>query len=128
MPTIAYLRIAGLDAGHVEKQLRDFRAGERIQGCFSHSMNTQASSAGGPPAADSDTMVSLVAYSFWLATGAPTGDNSTPGRGYPRLKETSQGFDPDRGATVYAAKCALCHGNDGTGVTHRDGRTLFPPL
>ena len=51
-----------------------------------------------------------------------------PGRGYPRLKETDQGFDPERGAVVYAAKCALCHGADGAGVAYSDGRTLFPPL
>jgi mono/diheme cytochrome c family protein len=91
-------------------------------------MNAHASRAGGPPAADSDTIVSLVAYSFWLARGAPTGDATMPGRGYPRLADTADGFDPERGATVYAAKCALCHGADGAGVTDSEGRTLFPPL
>ncbi len=101
---------------------------ERIQGCFRYSMNAQASKAGGPPSADSDTIVSLVAYSYWLAKGAPTGDDTMPGRGYTRLKETEQGFEPERGASVYAAKCALCHGTDGAGVTLTDGRTLFPPL
>jgi len=101
---------------------------ERIQGCFTYSMNAQASVAGGPPSADSDTMVSLVAYSYWLAKGAPTGDDTMPGRGYGRLKETDQGFDPERGAAVYAARCALCHGGDGAGVAHTDGRTLFPAL
>lgn len=101
---------------------------ERIQGCFQYSMNAPASKAGGPPSADSDTILSLVAYSYWLATGAPTGDDTMPGRGYPRLKETKQGFEPARGASVYAAKCALCHGTDGAGVTLADGRTLFPPL
>jgi thiosulfate dehydrogenase len=101
---------------------------ERIQGCFTYSMNAQASAAGDPPSADSETMVSLVAYSYWLAKGAPTGDATMPGRGYPRLKETEQGVDPERGAVVYAAKCALCHGAKGGGVTQGDGRTLFPPL
>ena len=101
---------------------------ERIQGCFTYSMNAQASAAGGPPSADSETIVSLVAYSYWLAKGAPTGDETMPGRGYPRLKETEKGFDPERGAVVYAAKCALCHGENGAGVTQGDGPTLFPPL
>lgn len=101
---------------------------ERIQGCFTYSMNAQASAAGAPPAADSDAIVSLVAYSYWLAKGAPTGDETMPGRGYPRLKETAKGFDPVRGATVYKAKCALCHGEDGVGVVQPDGRTIFPPL
>ena len=101
---------------------------ERVQGCFEYSMNARASPAGAPPAADSDTIVSLVAYSYWLASGAPTGDVNMPGRGYPRLDETSRGFDPERGAVVYTDKCALCHGEDGAGVTLSDGRTLFPPL
>ena len=101
---------------------------ERIQGCFSYSMNAQASPAGGPPSADSATIVSLIAYSYWLAKGAPTGDEAMPGRGYPRLSETEQGFDPERGAVVYAAKCALCHGENGAGVVQGNGRTLFPPL
>jgi len=101
---------------------------ERIQGCFDYSMNADASAAGGPPAADSDTIVALVAYSYWLAKGAPTGDDRLPGRGYGRLNETELGFDPDRGAAVYAAKCAVCHGEDGAGVAHTDGHTLFPAL
>ncbi|MFY9975713.1 MAG: c-type cytochrome, partial [Chromatiaceae bacterium] len=101
---------------------------ERVQGCFEYSMNAQASAAGRPPAADSTAMVSLVAYSYWLAKGAPTGDDTMPGRGFPRLNETDQGFDPERGAAVYAAKCALCHGEGGAGVALPDGRTLFPSL
>lgn len=101
---------------------------ERVQGCFKYSMNAQASLAGGPPAADSDAVVSLSAYSFWLAKGAPTGDETLPGRGYPRVAETAQGFDPGRGKRVYAARCALCHGEDGRGVVSPQAGTLFPPL
>jgi len=101
---------------------------ERIQGCFKYSMNAQDSPAGGPPASDSDTIVSLAAYSFWLAKGAPTGDETMPGRGYPRLLETAQGFDAERGQGVYAARCALCHGEDGSGVVNAETGTLFPPL
>jgi thiosulfate dehydrogenase len=101
---------------------------QRVEGCFKYSMNAQASAAGGPPAADSDTIVALVAYSFWLAKGAATGDDAMPGRGYPPLTETRLGFDPKRGAAVYAARCALCHGEKGNGATNAEGRTLFPPL
>ena len=101
---------------------------ERVQGCFKYSMNAQASGAGGPPALDSDAIVSLVAYSFWLAKGATTGDDTMPGRGYPRVAETELGFDATRGESVYAAKCALCHGADGRGVVSAEGGTLFPAL
>lgn len=91
-------------------------------------MNDQASAAGGPPVADSDTIVSLAAYSFWLAKGAPTGDETMPGRGYPRLAETAQGFDAARGQSIYVAKCALCHDADGSRVVSPEAGTLFPPL
>ncbi|MDN5851069.1 MAG: cytochrome C, partial [Nitrococcus sp.] len=40
---------------------------DRIQGCFTFSMN------GTPPQADSEVMVALLTYSYWLAQGAPTG-------------------------------------------------------
>ena len=101
---------------------------ERVQGCFKYSMNAQASAAGAPPAADSDTIVSLVAYSYWLATGAPTGDHRMPGRGYPRLKEAAEKPDAGRGKALYAQQCAICHGGEGQGVLDSDGVTLFPPL
>jgi thiosulfate dehydrogenase len=90
-------------------------------------MNGAASKQGKPPAADSEVMADLVSYLYWLATGAPTGDDKIAGRGYPKLKETSAGFDPKRGAGVYAQNCAVCHGANGKGQYAR-GRTVFPPL
>ncbi len=101
---------------------------ERVQGCFTYSMNAPASATGVAPAADSDVMLALQAYSYWLATGAPTGDTQMPGRGFPRLAPPGQGFDPQRGAQVYAEKCALCHGEQGEGISDAGGNRLFPPL
>ncbi len=100
---------------------------ERIQGCFTYSMNAPASAVGHAPEPDSATLVALQSYIYWLATGAPTGDTRMPGRGYPALDPTPQGFDPDRGAGVYQAVCAVCHGNEGQGIWAR-GELLFPPL
>lgn len=94
---------------------------ERLQGCFRFSMNGKA------PPADGKIIKALTAYSYWLATDAPTGKNLA-GYGYPK-----QGFTPPlppsyaRGRKVYAANCALCHGPDGQG--QQAGRTyVFPPL
>ena len=104
---------------------------ERIQGCFKYSMNAQASAVGHPPAADSPTINALVSYLYWLATGAPTGDKAMAGRGYPRLAEPEQGFDPERGRIVYAEQCAICHGPDGEGgyaSTEAGQAMVFPPL
>ncbi|MDA3913059.1 c-type cytochrome [Oleiagrimonas sp.] len=95
--------------------------GERIQGCFKYSMN------GKPPPLDSEVMVALESYSFWLATGAPTG-TSLPGRGYPK-----KGFKPPqppdyaRGEKVFTSHCALCHGANGQGQRVA-GTVVFPAL
>jgi len=100
---------------------------ERIQGCFKYSMNAQGSKAGHPPSAESEVIVTLVSYFYWLATGAPTGDQRMAGRGYGKLQETAKGFDPERGKVVYAEKCSLCHGQDGQGQ-YVDGQIVFPAL
>ena len=93
---------------------------DRLAGCFRFSMNGKA------PAYDSKEMVALVAYSYWLAQGAPTGAELA-GRGYPALKKPPQAPDAKRGASVFAANCAICHGADGQGTKVAE-RYAFPPL
>ena len=92
----------------------------RIQGCFRYSMN------GTPPPPDSPEMVALTTYFHWLATGLPVG--ITPrGAGYPRLPAPPLPAGIPRGAVVYAANCAMCHGDDGQGRAARAAQ-VFPPL
>lgn len=95
--------------------------GERLQGCFQFSMNGKA------PPLDSDEIVALETYAWWMAKGAPTGVK-LPGAGYPKQNFKSP-LPPDytRGEKVYAANCALCHGADGQGQQVA-GRNVFPPL
>lgn len=93
---------------------------QRIQDCFRYSMN------GKPPAADSPEIYALTAYFKWLATGLPVG-LEPKGAGYPKLPAPPQSPDRQRGATVYAASCAMCHGDDGAGRSAR-GHQVFPPL
>lgn len=100
---------------------------ERLQGCFKYSMNAQGSKAKHPPAADSDTIMSLVSYAYWLSTDAPTGDSLIAGRGYMKVPETDRGFDPVRGKVVYEEHCAVCHGADGEGLSAQ-GEVVFPAL
>ncbi|RTM04390.1 MAG: c-type cytochrome, partial [Hyphomicrobiales bacterium] len=38
------------------------------------------------------------------------------------------GLDIPHGREVYAAKCALCHGENGAGQARSDGTLVFPPL
>ncbi|MBV6273708.1 c-type cytochrome [Alcaligenaceae bacterium CGII-47] len=93
---------------------------ERIQGCFQYSMN------GAKPPADSDTIVALESYMYWLAQGAPTGVK-LEGQGYKRLSEPTQKADYIRGQQVFQQECALCHGADGAGQSV-SGNMVFPAL
>lgn len=93
---------------------------ERLQGCFKFSMN------GTPPPADSETIVALESYMYWLAQGAPTGVK-LEGQGFPRLPEPAQKVDYVRGQNVFEQHCALCHGADGAGQSVQ-GKMVFPAL
>lgn len=92
----------------------------RIEGCFRYSQN------GTPPPADSEEMVALMSYMSWLATGLPIG--ITPkASGYPSLAAPAAEPDRARGATVYSANCAVCHGENGEGRVVA-GAQVMPPL
>jgi len=95
---------------------------ERIAGCFSYSMN------GIPPGARSDEMIALIAYHRWLATGAPMYERRIYGRGFRHLgTEIPEATSRERGASLYAERCAVCHGADGEGQTGSSA-WLSPPL
>lgn len=93
---------------------------ERIQGCFTYSMN------GMPPPSGSEVLTAMVTYHYWLAKGAPTGV-ALQGRGYPKLAKADKEPDIRRGKQVFDAQCAICHGEDGQGRT-AEGQVVFPPL
>jgi thiosulfate dehydrogenase len=93
---------------------------DRINDCFERSMNGQALPH------DAEPMVSLVAYMAWLSQGQTTGV-SVAGRGFPKLGSELLP-DPEHGSSVYGARCAVCHGADGQGVSYPNGDYLFPPL
>jgi thiosulfate dehydrogenase len=92
----------------------------RIQGCFRYSHN------GVVPPADGREITALVTYFHWLATGLPVGIKPDSA-GYARLSAAQQQPSPERGATIYASNCALCHGEDGQGRGN-GGPLPFPPL
>jgi len=100
---------------------------DRIHGCFTYSMNAQASPNGEAPPRGHDIYKDLESYFFWLAEGAPLAVDQ-PGRGYPVPPEPEDGFDVARGQTVFEANCAVCHGADGQGRQDLNGRWIFPAL
>ncbi|WP_232020207.1 c-type cytochrome [Sulfuriflexus mobilis] len=93
---------------------------ERIQGCFTYSMN------GTPPPSGSKELTALVTYHYWLATGAPVG-KALPGRGYPKLSKAAKEPSVGRGKKIFEANCVICHGDKGQG-TKTAGVYIFPPL
>jgi thiosulfate dehydrogenase len=93
---------------------------DRLRDCFRFSMN------GRMPEPDSKQLVGLISYLHWLASGAPVGAK-LPGQGYPPLPKPAEPPSRERGREVYAANCAICHGDDGQGRKVGE-RYAFPPL
>lgn len=100
---------------------------DRMNGCFTYSMNAQDSPSGEPPPSGSDIYRDLETYFHWLANGVPTGENM-PGGGYPDVPKPEEDYDLLRGQTVYMQNCMLCHGADGQGEKSAEGKVVFPPL
>lgn len=93
---------------------------ERINGCFRRSMS------GTPLAPQSADMQAMVAYFDWMKNNTQAQDK-VPGRGVGKVDPTIQP-NLHNGQQVYAKQCAVCHGNEGEGLTRTDGTWVFPPL
>ena len=89
---------------------------DRIAECFLYSMN------GRPPAYNSKAMIAVVAYIAWLSRGTPGGRPQAADQRY-GVPLPSEPPNPQRGAALYAQKCAACHGSNGGGQSN-----VFPPL
>ncbi len=81
---------------------------DRLDQCFERSLNGKAL----PPR--SREKEALVAYIGWLSKDAPV-EAVKQWRGFPRI-EPSRSPDSQNGRTLFATKCANCHGPDGHGT------------
>ena len=93
---------------------------ERINGCFLRSMN------GKPLSKDSADMEAMVAYFDWMRKETKPEDK-VAGRGVGKMDPAIKP-NAENGKQVYATQCAMCHGSDGEGLKHADGRVIYPPL
>lgn len=80
---------------------------DRINDCIKRSLN------GTPLVPESRNMRDIVAYMAFLSSGYPVGAE-VDGQGLPPLKPLAA--DVGRGRTVFAARCARCHGARGEGI------------
>ena len=95
---------------------------DRINDCFQRSMN------GKPLPMDSEEMLGILSYMWWLSKDVPTGID-VEGRGFKRIKLPGTAeIDPVRGKLLFAEKCAACHGTEGQGMNGPNGEYLFPAL
>ena len=104
----SYVGISVLYPEYRARAGRTMSLADRINECFERSMNGKAL----PPG--SSKLAALVAYIDWLSQNVPRG-STVPWRGIPRIT-SSHAPDPVNGQTVFAKKCAFCHGSDGQGT------------
>lgn len=86
---------------------------DRINDCFVRSLN------GRPLDNDGDDMKDIIVFLAWLGRGAAPAD-AAPAHDAAVLVHLDA--DTARGATVFGAKCARCHGASGHGIA------TYPPL
>lgn len=103
----------------------DITLEERVNSCMTRSMN------GRPMPADAPAMQALLAYLTTLSQNLPT-DARIAGAGAGAMPELDRAADPAKGAQVFQAQCAKCHGSDGAGVKRNPVNMRFgyavPPL
>lgn len=94
---------------------------DRINGCMERSMN------GKRLPKESKEMKAIVSYMNWISEGIPK-NKEVYYKGFTKIEIPKRGVKLDKGAQLYAKKCAVCHGKNGEGL-HKDGNSYqFPPL
>ena len=117
---LSYIGVADAYPRNMARENAVQSLAQRINGCFERSMNGRALLE------DSREMAAIIAYIRFLSDAAPAG---MEGRGAPTTPLLTRAADPARGAAVFAANCATCHGADGQGQRNADGQGyLYPPL
>lgn len=95
---------------------------KRVNDCFERSLNGQAL------ADDSEEMKAMVAYIKWVGKDVPKGTVPV-GAGLVELPFLDRPANAESGMLIYEKQCAVCHGQEGTGIALTDGTGWqYPPL
>ncbi|KIL05230.1 cytochrome C [Stutzerimonas stutzeri] len=115
-----YVGVSAFFPSYAPRAGRVITLEDRINGCFLRSMN------GKPLPITSDEMKAMVAYFDWMKRETKPEDK-VEGRGVGKI---DQRLIPntENGKRIYAAQCALCHGDNGEGVKNAKGEMVYPPL
>lgn len=117
---LSFIGVAGAYPRDMARENAPQTLTQRINGCFERSMNGRALPE------QSREMTAMIAYIRFLSDAAPA---DMDGRGAPSVMLLDRPADPVRGAEVYTAHCAVCHGANGQGAHNPDGAGyLYPPL
>ena len=96
--------------------------GERINNCVERPHN------GTPLPLDSKEINAIECYIKWLSTNVPVGKH-IKGDESLEIEFPDRAADVTKGAAVFAAECASCHGANGEGKWNPDSTTYtYPPL
>lgn len=94
----------------------------RVNDCLLRSLN------GHPIDSNGKEMQAMVAYLKWVGKEVPK-QAAPVGAGTEKLPFPDRPADPQRGRTIYMAKCQQCHGANGSGLFNTDSSAyVYPPL
>ena len=95
---------------------------ERLNNCITHPH------LGKPLPLDSKEMIAFISYLKWISDSSNIEAN-TPGLKNFEIPFPKRAASPEKGAKIFVANCARCHGKDGEGLMQDKGETyLYPPL
>jgi thiosulfate dehydrogenase len=95
---------------------------KRVNDCFERSLNGKAIDTAGKE------MQAIVAYINFLGSNVEKGKKAE-GSGFKDLAVLDRAADPEKGLTIYTAKCQSCHQANGEGVFNGDKTEYtFPAL
>lgn len=104
------------------RENRILSLGERVNNCI------ERPHSGTPMPLDSKEMIAIECYIRWVGTNTTVGQH-IKGDESLEIEYLDRPADPNKGAEIYIANCASCHGRNGEGQWNMDSSTyIYPPL